>query len=49
MNINLSENTYERLPFISSLSISMIERLGLRRMIDDESFRGSVRDAVTSA
>ena len=37
MNIDFDEDTYEGLPFAPSLSMAMMERLGLREMIDIES------------
>ena len=37
MNIDFDEDTYEGLPFAASLSMAMMERLGLRKMIDIES------------
>lgn len=39
MKIDFDENTYEGLPFAASLSMAMMERLGLREMIDIESRR----------
>lgn len=32
-----SEDTYEGLPFAAALSMAMMERLGIRKMIDAES------------
>ena len=37
MNIDFDEDTYKGLPFSASLSMAMMERLGLRKMIDIES------------
>lgn len=37
MNVDFNEDTYEGLPFAAALSMAMMERLGIRKMIDTES------------
>ena len=37
MNVDFTEDTYEGLPFATALSMAMMERLDIRKMIDAES------------
>ena len=37
MNVDFNEDTYEGLPFATALSMAMMEKLDIRKMIDAES------------